>query len=50
MLQGEPAGALTVGVGEGIGVDRLLHIYPSLQAALANDVPERTPEIPGLPG
>ncbi len=33
-----------------IGVDRLLRIYPSLQAALTNDVPARTPGIPGLPG
>jgi anti-sigma B factor antagonist len=33
-----------------IGLDRLLRIYPSLHAALTNDVPERTPEIPGLDG
>ncbi len=32
------------------GVDRLLRIYPSLQAALTNDVPVRTSEVPGLPG
>jgi anti-sigma B factor antagonist len=33
-----------------MGVDRLLHIYPSLQAALANGVPTRTAEAQGLPG
>lgn len=31
------------------GVDQLLGIYPSLQAALTNDPPARTAETPGLP-
>ncbi len=32
-----------------MGVDRLLRIYPSLQATLTNDGPARTSEVPGLP-
>ena len=31
------------------GVDQLLGIYPSLQAALTNDPPPRTAETPGPP-